>query len=335
MLNMVSNIWKYMKIRNILSLLLPVALAFSSCDRAFELKLPLAVDSHRLKLSQEEGSTHILVYADGEWTASLERGLGWASLDRTSGEGNSEVVFTYGENLGIARQALIVLTKDSLRDTISLIQSGPVTNPSYRFASASNSIAVGGGRASFPVSGNLEHSTDAIRVAAIFEENGVRDTVALTRAGADNGRWITAAEPFADRLVLTLDYNVTKAVRGAEILVTIDDPTGRTMKSVMTLIQTADKPALRLESVSGTFGKDAQSVLVGSQENNIYAYSDDTLITSGEDWISDLRLTKDGLAFCLAGNDTGAMRSAVISLTYIDDFASIVKAGFTVVQKAE
>ena len=325
-----------MKIRNIISFLLPAALVLlPSCDKAFELKLPLAVDSHRLKLSQEEGSTHILVYADGAWTASLDRELSWASLDRTSGEGNLEVVFSYGENLGIARQALLILTKDSLRDTVRLIQSGPVTAPSYRFASAVNYIAVGGGRASFPVSGNLEHSTDAIRVAAVFEDGGVRDTVALNKAETDNGHWITAAEPLADRLVLTLDYNVTKAERSAAILVTIDDPTGRTMKSVMTLVQTADKPALQLESVSGTYGKDAQAVLVRSLENNIYAYEDDTIITSGEDWISDIRLTKDGLAFSLDENAAGEMRSSVISLTYIDDFAAIVKATLTVVQKAE
>jgi len=324
-----------MKTRNIISLLLPAALALASCDKAFELRLPLAVDSHRLKLSQEEGSTHILVYADGAWTASFDRELSWASLDRTSGEGNSEVVFSYGENLGIARQARLILTKGNLRDTVCLTQAGPVTNPSYKFASSVNSIAVGGGQSSFSVMGNLEHSTDAIRVSAVFEEGGVRDTVALGRVDADNGHWITAAEPLADRLVLTLDYNVTKAERSAEILVTIDDPTGRTMKSVMTLVQTADKPALQLESVSGTYGKDAQAVLVRSLENNIYAYEDDTIITSGEDWISDIRLTKDGLAFSLEENETGAMRSAVISLTYIDDFAAIVKAGFTVVQKAE
>lgn len=309
--------------------------ALFSCDAPFELKLPLAVDSHRLKLSQAEGSTHILVYADGDWTASLDGDPQWAQLDRNSGEGNSEVVFTYGENLGIAREARLLLATDSRRDTVRLVQDGPVTNPSYKFAQSSNKLAVGGGRASFPVSGNLEHSTDAIRVAAVFEENGVRDTVALSTVETDNGHWITAAQPLADRLILTLDYNVTKAERNALILVTIDDPTGRTMKSTMTLIQTADKPVLQLASLSETYGAPAQEVLVKSVKNNIFAYEDDTIFQIGADWITDAHLTSEGLAFSLSGNETGAIRSASVSLTYIDDFASIVKASFTVVQKAE
>lgn len=309
--------------------------ALFSCDAPFELKLPLAVDSHRLKLSQAEGSTHILVYADGDWTASLDGDPQWAQLDRNSGEGNSEVVFTYGENLGIAREARLLLATDSRRDTVRLVQDGPVTNPSYKFAQSSNKLAVGGGRASFPVSGNLEHSTDAIRVAAVFEENGVRDTVALSTVETDNGHWITAAQPLADRLILTLDYNVTKAERNALILVTIDDPTGRTMKSTMTLIQTADKPVLQLASLSETYGAPAQEVLVKSVKNNIFAYEDDTIFQIGADWITDAHLTSEGLAFSLSENETGAIRSASVSLTYIDDFASIVKASFTVVQKAE
>lgn len=324
-----------MKTRDIITLVCAGSFALFSCDAPFELKLPLAVDSHRLKLSQAEGSTHILVYADGDWTASLDGDPQWAQLDRNSGEGNSEVVFTYGENLGIAREARLLLATDSRRDTVRLVQDGPVTNPSYKFAQSSNKLAVGGGRASFPVSGNLEHSTDAIRVAAVFEENGVRDTVALSPVETDNGHWITAAQPLADRLILTLDYNVTKAERNALILVTIDDPTGRTMKSTMTLIQTADKPVLQLASLSETYGAPAQEVLVKSVKNNIFAYEDDTIFQIGADWITDAHLTSEGLAFSLSENETGAIRSASVSLTYIDDFASIVKASFTVVQKAE
>lgn len=324
-----------MKFSNIISILLPVALALSSCDKPFELKLPLAVDSHKLKLSQNEGSTHILVYAEGEWTAALECTSGWASIDRTSGDGNSEIVFSCAENLGIARLAKIILNAGEHRDTIRLVQTGPVTNPTYRFASSSHSLAVGGGLASFQVSGNLGHSTDAIRVSAIFGEEGARDTVALGRTAVENGYWITAAEPFADSLVLMLDYNVTKAERSADILVTIDDPTGRTLKSTMSLTQTADKPELQLESVSGTFGKDAQTALVGAVRNNIYAYEADTIFQVGEDWVSGVRLTKEGLAFTLEENGTGAMRSTTISMTYIDDFAAIVKTAFTIVQKGE
>lgn len=325
-----------MKIRNIITFLILTLAVLSSCDKAFKLELPLAVDSHLLKLSSGEGSTHILVYADGPWTAKLNGDPAWATIDRNSGEGNSELVFTYEENLGIARQAQLILERANLRDTIRLTQSGPITNPSYKFDSRNHSIAAGGGRASFRASGNLEHSVDAIRVAAIFTNGEVCDTVALTKEVVDNGTWITAAEPMADRLVLHLDYNLTKAERSAEILVTIDDPTGRTMKSTMTLVQTADKPILQMSSLSATYEKNAQDVVFKSLKNNIYAYEDDTIImvSNNAEWIQNPRLTETGLVFSLAEN-TGAMRTSTISLTYIDDFANIVKSSVTIVQKGE
>lgn len=314
---------------------LMMSLTLQACDKAFDLKLPLAVDSHKLSLSQEEGSTHILVYADGAWSASFDKDIEWASLDRTSGKGNSEIVFTYTENLGIARQARLILGRGELKDTVYLTQSGPVTNPSYKFVSQSNTLAVGGGLVSFPVVTNLEHSTEALMVAAVFLDGEVRDTVSLSGNAEDNSHWITAARAYADHLALELDYNVTKAERSADILVTIDDPTGRTMKSVMSLTQTADKPVLQLASVSGTFGSEAQTALVKSVKNNVYAYDADTVIKTdgGDGWVSGVRLTKDGLEFNLEENTTGSMRSATISITYIDDFAAIVRASFTIAQK--
>ena len=321
--------------KHIISTLTFTALMLASCDRAFELDLPLAVDSHRLTVGQEEGLTHIMVYADGPWTASFDTDLTWATLDRTSGEGNSEVVFSCSENFGIARQARIVLSKSDLKDTVYITQNGPVVSPAYKFDSASHSLAVGGGTAVFYVSGNLEHSLDAIRVAAIYEKDG--EPVPVSGNDTDPDHWITAAQPFADHLVLEIDYNVTKAARSADIVVTIDDPTGRTMRSIMNLTQTADKPVLQFASISGTYGKAAATAVAKCIKNNVYAYEADTIIQlpADADWLSGVHLTGEGLEFTMEENLSGKLRSAAVNITYIDSFATVVKAGYTIVQKAE
>ncbi len=321
--------------KHIISIFASTALMLASCDRAFELDLPLAVDSHRLSIGQEEGTTHILVYADGPWTASFDTDLTWATLDRTSGDGNSEVVFSYSENFGIARQARLVLTKGDLKETVHITQSGPVISPAYKFESASHSLAIGGGTAVFYVSGNLEHSLDAIRVAAVYEKDG--EPVPVTGGDTDPDHWITSAQPFADHLMLEIDYNVMKVARSADIVVTIDDPTGRTMRSIMTLTQTADKPVLQFASISGTYGKAAATAVAKCTRNNVYAYEADTIIRLPADaeWLSNVRLTSEGLEFTMEENLTGKLRSAIVNITYIDSFAAVVKAGYTVVQKAE
>ena len=42
--------------------------------------------------------------------------MGWASLNKVSGYGNSDLVFTYSANYGIARHVGIVLAKDGISD---------------------------------------------------------------------------------------------------------------------------------------------------------------------------------------------------------------------------
>ena len=53
---------------------LAVVLAgFTSCEKRFEMDLPLAVSSHTLKFGTAGGSTHILVYSTGQWQISFDK----------------------------------------------------------------------------------------------------------------------------------------------------------------------------------------------------------------------------------------------------------------------
>ena len=102
------------------------AVAVFSCDKPFELDLPLAVNNHKLTLQKEAGSTHILVYANGPWTAEFSRNIEWASLNKLSGEGNNDLVLSYSANYGISRNVGIILSAGALKDTISITQIGEV-----------------------------------------------------------------------------------------------------------------------------------------------------------------------------------------------------------------
>ena len=88
----------------------------ASCDKPFEMDLPLSVAQRNISLTKDAGSTHVLVYADGDWTATFTEQISWASLNKVSGSGNSDLVFTYSANYGINRKVGIVLQKDNLRE---------------------------------------------------------------------------------------------------------------------------------------------------------------------------------------------------------------------------
>ena len=101
-----------------------LTMALTGCDQPYEMDLPLAVSSRNLTLAKEAGSTHVLVYSDGEWTARLTRPVKWASIDRNSGYGNHEIVFSYAANYGISRKIGVIFQKGALADTVVFSQEG-------------------------------------------------------------------------------------------------------------------------------------------------------------------------------------------------------------------
>ena len=90
------------------------AAALTGCQKDFEMDLPLAVAARELSLSKEAGSTHVLVYSNGEWTARFTRNVKWASLNKLEGYGNHEIVFTYAANYGISRKVGVVFQKGAI-----------------------------------------------------------------------------------------------------------------------------------------------------------------------------------------------------------------------------
>ena len=111
-------------------MILTAFFAVVGCNNTFEMDLPLAVSSRLIDLTKDAGSTHIIIYADGDWTAKFTETTEWASLDRLNGNGNSEVVLSYSANYGLSRRLAIALSKNELKDTIVVNQAGMLSEPS-------------------------------------------------------------------------------------------------------------------------------------------------------------------------------------------------------------
>ena len=105
-------------VAGVLIALTALTTALTGCQEDFELDLPLAVSARELSLTKDAGSTHVLVYSNGDWTARFTRPVKWASLNKLQGYGNNEIVFTYSANYGISRKIGVVFEKGSLHDTV-------------------------------------------------------------------------------------------------------------------------------------------------------------------------------------------------------------------------
>ena len=63
-----------------------LSLGAVACDKPYEMNLPLAVNQHLITLQKEAGSTHILVWSDGGWSARFDKPIDWGSLNKATGE---------------------------------------------------------------------------------------------------------------------------------------------------------------------------------------------------------------------------------------------------------
>lgn len=315
-------------------ILAAIALA-AACDKPFEMDLPLSVAQRSISLSKDAGETHVLVYADGEWTASFTEPVEWASLNKVSGYGNSDLVFSYSSNYGIARRVGIVLSKGDLRDTVNMTQAGPVTLASYKLASSSIELPETPGNVTVGATSNLYYSTDALTVTAIYTDaEGVRDTVRVDGTSSGPDHWILSAEPEYDCFNFTVDYNVGTYSRSAEIIIGIDDPTGRPLRTILKVTQGTGKPSFALSSISGIYEAGAQTVTVPASPNGIWPYRQNTFLETNAEWVRDIRLTSEGLVFALDENTSGTVRSAKVTINFISDLGDSVKASFAIRQNA-
>lgn len=103
-------------------------LAFAACEKPYKLELPLAVDSREYHLSKSGGVARIFFYTTHEWTISLEPAdCTWASINRTSGNGEDdveEILFSYDENADPDREVTIVINAGELQEQIKMFQTG-------------------------------------------------------------------------------------------------------------------------------------------------------------------------------------------------------------------
>ena len=346
-------------------------MVMTGCVKDYEMDLPLAVTSRDLQLEKTAGSTHVLVYADGEWTAHLTRPVKWASLDRNSGYGNHEFVFSYTANYGISRKVGVVLKKGALLDTVVFTQAGAINEPSLTFSSQALSLTRSEGEVYAPISTNLQYALADIQAKVVYyDENGLANEpveVEMTRQDED-GEEIEGEEgeggddviepeepvampvdPWISDLVLTkkgLTFKVSAFdglfPRNADVTLYIADAEGDVTSTTCSILQTTADPMFALEATEGSYTGLAQSVVVLSTDNNVAAYAPffekevvyDVPVEEGMEWVKSVAITSEGLQFNLTLNDGEVARKATINLSYTDAAGNVVSASYAITQAA-
>ena len=301
---------------SILTMILTAVLTVVGCNKTFEMDLPLAVSSRVIDLTKDAGTTHIMIFADGDWTAKFTETTEWASLDRLNGNGNSEVVLSFSANYGLSRRLAIALAKSELKDTIFVNQAGMLSEPSLVWPCDSVGLCKNAGNATLKMKTNLYYSLQNIETAVEYK--------------GEAKDWLSDVT-FDGRLMkFAFTENSSAERRRANISVKVAVPGNsstedKTETFNVTVSQSSDEPVLEIAEVETLAGMKAQAA-VETPVNSVWAYADNLKFTVDytpevapeEGWITNLALTPTALTFDIDDNMSGDDRSAVVKVFFND-----------------
>lgn len=304
--------------RKILTLVALLSLAVC-CEKPFEFSQPLSVQSEKIELEAAEGSTPVVVYANGDWTAALTEGSDWAQLENTSGSGLGQVKFLYGANEGLARKAVIQISSAGLARHITMVQKAGMGDVELAFATAVAELPRNAASGSLPFTTNLPASELAsCKVEALTEEGTPVDWLSglAIRQGAVDMN--VSALSGSDRVaVLTLSYT---------------DALDKAYTSTLKLTQKDQPPFLSFsQEIEGSKFSSLAATVRLPFTSNLLPYLDAMAkaASSSASWVSISPEADGSSAFLvdIQENETAFERAATLTFPFID--ASGASAPFT------
>lgn len=304
-----------------MALMLCVMLLVSSCEKEYKLELPLAVTQESLDLGAGGGSTHVLVYCTGNWTASLKNidDESWASIDKASGKENGEFIFNYADNPGVQRMAVVVITSGERTQEIKMKQSGFLTTAELVPAKSAVTIPSWKSDLSIGFETNMGLALERIKSGVEYSTDGENFTAATNE---DPG-WITDIVVSEDLITFKTAANETGTTRMARLIVSVyDNVKGKSYKATTLVTQEAQGGYFRFENaetptVVESFAKDVVFPWTTNMEMFFDAVKFEVAYTEpGEEWITNITPETDGLHASILESRYAGERHAAIKMSY-------------------
>lgn len=305
-----------------LLLMLPFLL---QCEKKMELDLSLAVNANELHLEPTEGTTQIMVYANGEWNVAFKEDVDWISVDKMNGNGNSDIAFSYSQNFGASRRVTLMLTKGSEKQEILIIQNG--LEVALRFAKTKFGIPRHGLPTTLPIISNVAADFKSVDIEYLYDDetseqwatNGELTEEGFTFEALENNSGRTRSV----RVYMTLiDAFDNEYMSFADVDQSIDDAfLTHKFNTASRVTRSAKLDTVILQSNIGTHFPNIEKNVTYEQDN---------------DWIEDVTLTNDSLLIlAIRENNSGLDRNANVRLHLTVNGMDLVELAHPVYQSAE
>lgn len=214
-----------------LALVAILALPFGSCQKPYEVDLPLAVSRANFTVKAEAGEIFFIVYSQEKWTAEFERPVTWAHLSRTSGDNQTQVNVSYDQNSDLSRGVNIIVRSGNLTKKVYLSQKAGLSGEvSYSLDMQSINLL----KESFAV--NIAAKTN-VPAANLAIATGAVNYI----SGGDS--WIQNVVVTENNVTFDVTENATGELRQAIVEITIPVAAWDTPVTAMVVVAQSADPA--------------------------------------------------------------------------------------------
>lgn len=294
------------------------------CERKFDLGLSLSVNSNELHLAAAEGKTKIMVYSDGDWNVSVKEDTDWLALDRVSGTGNSDILFSYSQNFGVSRSATLLITKGQEKQEVKIIQEG--LNASYRFSKTKYTITRNAFQINLPIVNDLKSNAKNITIDYLYDDE-------------TSEKWITETSFTENGFQFKALENNSGRNRTVRIYLTVIDGFDKEYTVFADVDQSLQDPILTPRKTASMLTRNAKidTVIVKGNVGALFPdFEHHVTYEHGSGWIEKVELANDSLLIiAVRANDSGEERKANVQLKYTNNGINYIDLTHLVVQSPD
>lgn len=300
-------------------------LAMAGCQKRYEkLYADMRVDAPAYVISAVDNALAIAVYYSYDWTASIDEGGEWMSIDKTSGSGVSTLHLTFEPNSGLSRVAFLRLEGGSSVKSVKITQRSAVALPRIEFEHAEVKVPAGSYAMSLPFDTNVPGKYfSGVPVKVVYEagEGWVSGAAVIDGKESPLHR-----EDMPDGVVRYLGAGLAandgSQARKARLVVRLTDAADEEYADSVTVLQTSEQAYINASS------KDVVNMPGGSREvlltsNLGFASGDFALDVEYPDpsctgFVTNLSLDGLLLKYDVTENNDNKVRQACINISYTD-----------------
>lgn len=298
----------------------------TSCEKEFRFSQPLSLSSDRVELEAAEGSTPVIIYANGSWTASLKEGSPWARIENTSGNGLGQVKFIYDANDGLSRKAVIEISSAGITKTVAMVQKAGFGDIVLSFNATATDLPRNAASGALPFTTNLPAS-----------EFGKITASALTEEGTPVS-WLSGLG-ISDGAVNMTVQALSGVERVAVLTISYTDAMEKAYTSSIKLTQKDQAPYLSFQAdlAGAKFSSLAASVSLPFTSNLApYLGAIARAANSNASWAT-VSLSPDSNSFLvdMKENESASERSATLTFPFTDASGTTASFSYILTQKGK